>query len=288
MRTAQLLILTLAATLLARADFSYTMERKSASGATAAGGAETTKTYLKGQKMKVESSNTATVIDFDAQTVTTINQQQRTYTVTPFSEVGQALQQANVNAKVDVQETGQKKTINGYNAGELVMTMAMDAAQAGRAGMAMQIEVDLWLSSDVPGASELRNFYEKNGSRFPWAALVAGGNPGTQSAMAEMQKKLASMGGVPVEEIIRMKPAGSDAQMAQMQARMAPMRAQMEAMIQQGGPQAEILKQQLARMNAMSGGGAMMEITMESKDFSTSAIPDSVFAAPAGYQKTGK
>ena len=28
-----------------------------------------------------------------------------------------------------------------------------------------------------------------------------------------------------------------------------------------------------------------MEITTESSDFSTAAIPDSVFAIPAGYQK---
>jgi hypothetical protein len=33
------------------------------------------------------------------------------------------------------------------------------------------------------------------------------------------------------------------------------------------------------------GGGALVEITMESGDFSTNPIPDSVFAIPAGYQK---
>ena len=47
----------------------------------------------------------------------------------------------------------------------------------------------------------------------------------------------------------------------------------------------------MARMQAMQGGGApgagsgsLMEMTMESTDFSTSSIPDSVFAIPAGYK----
>ena len=35
---------------------------------------------------------------------------------------------------------------------------------------------------------------------------------------------------------------------------------------------------------AGAGSGSLMEMTMESTDFSTSSIPDSVFAIPAGYQ----
>ena len=66
---------------------------------------------------------------------------------------------------------------------------------------------------------------------------------------------------------------------------MAQMRAQMEAMAKQGGPQAAAAQQALARMGAASGGGSLFEITMESSDFSTGSIPDSVFAIPAGFQK---
>jgi hypothetical protein len=71
-----------------------------------------------------------------------------------------------------------------------------------------------------------------------------------------------------------------------MQAGMAQARAQMEAMIKQGGPQAAAAQQALARMGgAAPGGGALFEITMESSGFSASGIPDSVFAIPAGFQK---
>jgi hypothetical protein len=34
---------------------------------------------------------------------------------------------------------------------------------------------------------------------------------------------------------------------------------------------------------AAGGGGALIEITMDSSGFSSASVPDSVFAIPAGY-----
>jgi hypothetical protein len=198
------------------------------------------------------------------------------------------MKQSNVEATVDVRETGQHRDINGYNASEVVMTMAMDTPMS-QGGMKMQMEMDMWLSPDVPGSKELRTFYERNGSRFPWAALGAGGNPSLQKGMAEMQRKMSSLGGVPVLQTVRMKAAGNDAQMAQMQQGMAQARARLEEMRKQGGQQAATAEQALARMGAMgSGSGNLFESTTESSNFSTGSIPDSVFAIPAGYTQTDR
>ena len=277
MKSAKVVILTAVAALAAHADFSYTTTQK---GGPAAGN-QSTKNYFKGQKMKADMGGTATIVDFDAQTFTNINNTSKTYSVTPFSELSNTLKNANVSANVDVKETGQKKTVNGYNARELVMTMSMDSPQAAQAGMKMQMEMDMWISSDVPGASEVKSFFEKNGSRFPWSAMTAGANPSLQNAMTEMQKKMASMGGVPVQQIVRMKAAGNEAQNAAME----KARAQLEQMSKGGGPGAAMAQQQLARMGG-GGNGSLFEITTDSSDFSTSSIPDSVFEIPAGYQKT--
>jgi hypothetical protein len=46
------------------------------------------------------------------------------------------------------------------------------------------------------------------------------------------------------------------------------------------------MEEQLKRMTGASPGGSMFETTMESSNFSSSAIQDSVFAVPAGYQQT--
>jgi hypothetical protein len=302
MKAAALLtIVVLATTLIARADFSYTTTNKITGGtmASMAGGINTppTKQYLKGQKMKTDNGDTATILDFDAQTITTVNNKAKTISVRSFSDVAATTKQNDMSLKIDVKETGQQKTINGYNAKELIMTMDVDIPQMQQMGK-MQMEMDMWLSGDVPGIGELRSFYKKNLERMPWAALSGGGNPAMQSAMVEMQRKLAEMNGVQVLSVMRMKQAGgaaapampqmSSAQMAQMQAAMA----KLQEMQKQGGPQAAAAAQAMARMGGMANGApaggasnALIEITVESSDFSTASIPDSVFAIPTGYQK---
>lgn len=281
MRTARFAMLALLAGAAARADFSYTMTRHS-SGAMAAAGEQATRYYLKGQKIMTDMGSMALLIDFETQTVTAVNKAQKTYTVTPFGQLG-GMAQATPDVQVDFKETGQHKVINGFNASQAVMTMEMD-----QGAMKMQLEVEFWVSPDVPGAQELGAFYKRNAEHFPWTAVGAGGNPGMQKAMAAMQKRLAAMNGVPVMEIVRVKrPGGNDAQAQQMQAGMAQARARLEAMAAQGGPQGDAAKQALARMGGMAGGGsgALSETTMEGSAYSTSSIPDSVFSIPAGFGK---
>lgn len=291
----------LSTTLTARADFSYTTTAKTTGGmmASLGGGANTppSKHYYKGQKMKSETGETATIIDFDAQTLTTINHRMKTVTVRSLSDIGAAGRASDVTMKVDVKETGQQKTINGYHAKELIMTMDIDAGPQAQQMGKMQMEMDMWLSSEVPGIGDLRNFYKRNMERFPWAALAGGGRGGMQAGMAEMERKMAEMGGVQIESVMKMKPAGgaaaqampqmSAAQQAQMQAAMA----RLQEMQKQGGPAAAAAAQAMGRMGGLAGGAApgasnsMMEVTTDASDFSTASIPDSVFAIPAGYQR---
>jgi hypothetical protein len=270
---------------LALADFGYTMTRKGGPGP-----AGETKYSYKGQKMKTDSGTTATILDFDAQTITTINNTQKTYTVRKFSDLGEGIAAAD-NVQADVKETGQHKTINGFNASQMVMTVQMDMQ-----GMKAQMDMEIWVSPDVPGGQELHAFHQRNASKYPYTAMAQGANPGMRAAMANLQKKMAGLNGVPVLEVIHMKmggdaaaQAGQAAQAAQSDPRMAAARAQLEQMAKQPGPAGEQAKQALARMGAASGGGGGgMDITMEAGSFSSSSIPDSVFAIPAGYQKSEK
>src|SRR5580692_12045335 len=100
MNLKNLILLTMIASM-ARADFGYTMTRKGGPG----GGSGDTKYYYKGQKMKTDSGTTATILDFDAQTITTINNTQKTYTVRKFSDLGEGIAAAD-NVQADVKETG--------------------------------------------------------------------------------------------------------------------------------------------------------------------------------------
>ena len=290
MKTARFFLLALAVSFAAHADFSYTMTSKS-SGMMAAAGGQAAKYYLKGQKYMMDMNAITVIVDFDSQTVTTINKTQKTYTVTPFAQLAQMAGGAAMpDVQVDFKQTGEHKNINGFDASQAVMTMQMEMPQA-QSEMKMQLEMEFWVSKDVPGAKELGAFYERNSDRFPWGAMGAGGNPNAKSAMIAMMKKLSGMNGVPVLQIVRVKSAGGGPQMSQAQQdRMAQARQQLEAMAARGGPQGDAAKQALARMGAMSGGsgGALSETTMEGSAYSTASIPDSVFAVPAGFQKTEK
>ncbi len=261
MKSITLLLVALAGSTAARADFSYTMTRKTAQGA-----GEVTKTSLKGQKMMIDSGRTATLIDFDAQTITEIYHSEKTYRVRKFAEMPQAA--GGMTVAADAKETGQRKNINGYNASEMLITVDVDAP--GRQGMKMQTEVHIWISPDVPGAGELSAFYRRNADHFPWTAMGGSGNSSMAKAMSDIQRKVASLNGVPVLEVIKMNMGAQQAQLEQM-------RAQLEQMQKQGGQQGAAAAQALARM---SGGS---ETTMEAGNFSTASIPDSVFAVPAGY-----
>ena len=300
MKAAALLTLLLSVHVAARADFSYTSTRKTTGGAMAAmagsAGNRTGKTYFKGQKTRSDEGDVSIVIDFDAQTLTTINNAAKTYSVSGFGDLA-AANTAGANFTIDVKETGQHKTVNGFEAKELILTMQMEMATGRGPAIKAEMDMDLWISPDVAGGKELRAFYERNAAKFP---AMGGGNAALQNAMTEIQKKMASLDGVPVEEVMKVKQAGGPAMPAMPQmtgaqsAQMDAARARLEAMKAQGGQQAAIAEQALARMGAMSGGrgagagassGALIEMTIDSTDFSTAAIPDSVFAIPAGYQK---
>ena len=278
MRHAHVPLLMLAASLTAHADFSFTMTQKSGSG-------HSSTHSVKGQKMKVERGTTTTIMDFEAQTLTILDNTAKTYTVTRFSDLAGAV--AGVDVKADVKNTGQKKTINGYNASQLIMTVDVDMPQARQAGLKPRMEIELWVSEDVPGREELTAFYKKNATRFPMAGLGAGNNPGMQKAMAQLQRQLAELDGVAVMEVIRMKSGSGAGPSAAQSQQMDQARARLEAMIQQGGPAAAAAQQALARMGGASSG-ALSETTLEAGNFSAAAIPDSAFAIPAGYQKTEK
>lgn len=286
----RLLFLTLIASAAARADFSYTMTSKPSGAPGAPGSEQVTRIYLKGQKMMSDTGPVSIIMDFDAQTMTMVNKTQKTYTVTKFADMGQTAAASITDVKADVKETGQHKTINGFNASELVMTMQIDSPQAQQAGMKMQMEMDVWISPDVPGVGELLGFYQRNGSRFPWGAMAQGANPGMRAAMADLQRRIAGMKGVPVLETVKVKNSGAggvQAQAAQSDPRMAQARARLEEMQKQGGQQGAAATQALARMGAAAGGGsgAMFETTMEGGNYSSTSIPESVFAIPAGFQQ---
>jgi len=268
-----ILMLVLAAS--GRADFSYTTTIKGAGPASGA----VTRHQIKGNKMKIDTGSNIIISDLDAQTVTTINTAAKTYRVSPITQPGAALSKSGMEMKADVKDTGQQKRIGGFNCRQIIMSMTM----TGQA-MPMNMENEMWVSTDVPGAAELKAIGLKMAER---GLLPASGDARSTKMMADLQKQMAKVNGIPVLQITRMK-SGDDEKSKQMQAQMQAMRAQMEAMKKAGGKQAEMAEKAMAAMGGAGNSKYLMEITSESSAFSTATIPASEFAIPAGFKKADK
>lgn len=288
-------LLTVVAVLPAQADFSYRTTLKSEGAiASVVGDRPPVGTfYYKGRKVKIDSGATATLLDLGARTVTTLDNVAKTARVRSMDDPAWAAD-PNIEVKVDVKETGAKRVVNGFNASEAVLTTEIQSPPERQMGN-MQLEMDLWLSTEVPGADEQKAFHEKNAAGFPWAALAGGGTAPMQAAMAEAMRKIAALNGVPVQRVMRIRAPGvslmnapgvTSAEAAQMEAAMAQVRERLETARAQGG-QSEQVDRILSQLGGGPGGrgsAALVEITVDSSDFSIAPIPDSIFDIPGDYQ----
>ncbi|HEY2572576.1 MAG TPA: hypothetical protein VGH65_00860 [Verrucomicrobiaceae bacterium] len=256
------------------ADFSYEVTRH--------GDAQkvVTKHYLRGERMVVDNGETATVFDLGAKTVTTIDRVRKTYMVRSFAQMrSMAAQSAGGQAMVDVKETGQTKTIAGFGARQIMMTVHVDAP-GGQPGSTIETEVEMWVSDEVPGANELRAFYVRNADAFPWAALSDASGAAAES-MANAQRKIAKIGGVPMLAITRRKMIGGPEPSPTQKKQLESARAKLQAMAASGGQQGLAAQDALRRLAAESA--PQPDEVTESSGFSISAIPASVFGVPAGF-----
>ena len=188
---------------------------------------------VKGDRMVNLSADTANIVDLGKETITDINFKNRTYSVITFAQMQQAMaalqeklksqktpegaDRADLEFKASVKETGQTKVIAGLNVKEVILTLEMQARdrQSGGQG-SMDVVADMWLTPQIPGYDEVRDFHRRMAEKMK-AAWSAGGSmggiaqsqPGMMKGMAELSKEAAKLDGVPVLQITRM---GSSAQ----------------------------------------------------------------------------
>ncbi|MBV9761261.1 MAG: hypothetical protein JO340_11915 [Acidobacteriaceae bacterium] len=213
--------------------------------------------YIKGSKMARIGPVMSSVIDLNAGTITTINNQRRTYATQTFDEMrarmqeaqqrmnhGQAVSDLQFDVKVD--KTGQTRAIDGKDATETVLTLT--AKSAGANGQ-MVVKVDSWLVAPDAAMQEAGDFYKKLSQQFSYAFAGAPGLGAAGSGIAAGYREMMKLDGYPLL---------SDISISGVTTPMGPM-----------------------------GGGdpnAPMLITeTQASHFVTGPIDDSKFAIPAGY-----
>ena len=275
---------------------------------------------VKGNRMATITKDRVSVIDLDKENITTIDSAKKSYSVMTFAEMKQAMEDAakrmqgrrkndkgeDVQAqfKISAKSTGQTRTLQGLNAKEMLITMAMEGKNAttGESG-AMEITTDAWYAP-VPGYGEVKEFHKKMAAKLgntfgsgmqqmSQMAAMQGGQANMGEGMEQVAKELAKIDGVPVESIVKMGASGTTASGSAPSAKPEPEEKQSSSSIagaalgRLGGfGRRKKDDQPKDDSSAQSGSGTLMEMTMTLTSFTSGAADVSKFEVPAGYKQT--
>lgn len=187
----------------------------------------TTTVAIHGNKMADWGDREVNIIDLDAQTMTSVDLEHKTYSVITFEEFRQALDslsktmsQNNASAPsidVSVKETGQQRSFAGYNAKEFLVALTMGTTVQGdhnqSASVSTNMDMNMWMAPTVAGYEEVQSFYKRMAEKMAFFGGMSMnpmmmGRPGFGQAMVKMQQEMSKLQGVPVHEVLTMRGMG--------------------------------------------------------------------------------
>jgi hypothetical protein len=212
-------------------------------------------TYIKGQKMRVESQMgkkaTTTIFDVDNQKMYVLDAKKKETEVWDMTALSQEISSAVTldGAKTTMTPNGQTRTVAGQNTEGYDMEIVVPATIGGAMAVTILMTGTTWIAKGAPGTPDYAGFYQAAADKgwFFSDPRAAKGSPGQARAMAQMYAEFAKLGGVPYE-------------------------SNTDIRIQGEGPMAALM----AKM-----GGVKMTTTTESVE--TAPLADDLFAPPADY-----
>jgi hypothetical protein len=221
--------------------------------------------YVSGNRMTRNDPDSAEIIDLDKETVTHVDHQKKQYYTITFQQMKEQLLEAQREAAaqpppkaqpaptqpppdanapqlsfdVAVRNTGAQKQFSGVDTHEAILTLTVKATdqQSGQSGT-LALTNDLWMTPEIPGYKEVREFYMRYGLKlgevfgsaiasFKMPAMPQqhgqGAPAGSMQGFGEMAKEVSKLKGVPIYTVMRMGttldgkplPAASEAPLPQ-------------------------------------------------------------------------
>jgi hypothetical protein len=205
---------------------------------------------IKGNRKVTMSGDTGEIIDLDEQKIYTINYPKKAYQVLTFEEMRQRIQKAqedavksakeqnkeqNKEAKpsevkmefdFSIKESGQKRTINGYDCREVVMIITgREKGKTLEEGGGMVMTSHLWIGPSIPALKELSEFEQRYakalgnvlglGGSAEQMAMATAMYPGMKDMAGKMQAERVNMEGAQILTEMIMETVKNAAQMAQ-------------------------------------------------------------------------
>jgi hypothetical protein len=120
-----------------------------------------------------------------------------------------------VDFKVDVQRTGKKDKVNGFDAEQWIITLTAvpkEKDKKGGEGVAYSMKLDGWYSTQVPGQAEVTAYYRRWGEKMgidpQMRSMASGLMAGHGDAVREMAAKMKDLKGVAVRSTMTMDMGG--------------------------------------------------------------------------------
>jgi hypothetical protein len=186
----------------------------------------TSTVMIHGGRMLRSNPHTTEIIDLDAQMITFIDHDKRTYSLVTFQDIKDQMAKAAAKSKgaqpassdgsqmsftAHISSNGATREINGQTANEALLSVTMVANSSDnsntKAGMAATSE--MWLVQDEPGLAEMRRFSQRLAKEMSFDTQASAINsllaaqPGGAQALAEIKKESAKMSGLPVLQVTR-------------------------------------------------------------------------------------
>ncbi len=199
--------------------------------------------YVSGNRMARNDPDSSEIVDLDKETVTHIDHKKKQYYTITFEQMRERLLEAEreaaqqpppksqpaqpapdttkppqLNFDIAVRETGAKQQFSGVDTSESILTLTLKATdqQSGQSGN-LAMTNDLWLTREIPGYDEVREFNKRYAKKLgevygaAFSSMVASMRQqrqaapvGSQQGYGEMAKEVSKLKGVPIYTVMRM------------------------------------------------------------------------------------
>jgi hypothetical protein len=202
---------------------------------------------VKGNRKATFNELTGRIVDLGEEKIYDLDMKKKTYEVTTFEELRRRIREARERAAkdapkeegreptqqpakeyeldFDMKETGQKKSIAGYDAREVVMTITVrEKGKTLEESGGLVLTADSWLGPEIPAMKELAEFEmrywkaiapETAGMSAEQMAAVAALYPMVKPAIERLSKENVNMQGTPLATTMTFEGVKSKDQAAQ-------------------------------------------------------------------------
>jgi hypothetical protein len=260
---------------------------------------------VKGDRKKIVGDESGQIVDLKDEKIYDLDLKKKTYRVTTFAQLRQQLEEARRKAAADlekaqadlqdqtaapaapsngdaaqlevdfdVKETGETKSVNGFDARRIVMTIALrEKGKALEQSGGIVLTSSIWMTSSIAAMKEVADF-DLRYARAVTGTMIAGASademaaamamyPMMKDAIERMRLESVKLDGTAVQTVTTIDAVKSAEQIAA------------EKQQQEQGPQTEVLAVPTSRAGAVAGvlGGFGRRMANRNKNEAVAANP---------------